>query len=151
MSTSDEPIELEPSQGKFKPEPDRRVRMDEPLPVRIVAVADVRLPATAGMEKQLEDFYVGLWQFARDAVFDGLAFHADNFRVVFEFREGLIVHEDMRPLCVEVLSLAEAQHKLTEREIEHLRQKALQPGSESILLQDPAGNWVELTERRTVG
>jgi len=49
-----------------------------------------------------------------------------------------------------VLSLAETEQKLIDREIEYTRQKSLQPGTESLLLLDPAGNWIVLSEVRAI-
>jgi hypothetical protein len=37
-----------------------------------------------------------------------------------------------------------------EAKIEYMRQKTLTPGQESLVLLDPAGNWVELVEYRAV-
>src|SRR4026208_1292462 len=42
-----------------------RARRPGPLPVKLLAVEDVRLPATAGLESQLDAFYVGLLGFER--------------------------------------------------------------------------------------
>jgi hypothetical protein len=53
-------------------------------------------------------------------------------------------------LGVEIPSLAEAERKLIEGRIEYIRQKGLVPGHDNILLQDPAGNWLELTEARLI-
>jgi hypothetical protein len=49
---------------------------------------------------------------------------------------------------VEVPSLAAAEARLVAAEIEYVRQKGVTPGQESLLLLDPAGNWVELLEMR---
>jgi hypothetical protein len=145
-------IELEAAEGEFRPEHDRRVRMEEPLPVRLVAVGDVRVPGRTGMEGELQRFYVGMWGFGPAMGGEGeVAFWAENFRLVLEMREGLIEREDLRPVGVEVRSLAEAEQKLIDAEMEYQRQRGVQVGSESILVQDPAGNWVELTERREIG
>lgn len=214
--TRDDPadaIELEPADGKSSPAaPDRRARVPEPLPVRLVAVADVRLPATAGLERQLDAFYVDLLGFAREggpprprrpaepplgmspeprrltpmppvalglknqdpsrgeaarptlgppaapptatatdeAGGAGPVYEAENFRLRFDVVEGLIVRETLRPLGIEVPSLADAEAKLVEAEVEHTRQRGLAPGQETIVLLDPAGNWVELVEMRLV-
>jgi hypothetical protein len=61
------PIELEPAGGSVETgDADPRPRMPEPLPVRLIAVANVRLQATAGLELQLDAFYVGVLGFERD-------------------------------------------------------------------------------------
>jgi hypothetical protein len=145
-----DPLELEQSAG-FAPVSDRRRRMDEPLPVRLVAVEDVHLPALAGIEVELDQFYVGLWEFERDDE-SGIVYRADNGRVWFDLVERQpIVRESMRAQGIEVMSLAEAEKKLIDLEYEYIRQRGLTPGQESLLLQDPAGNWVEIFELRLVG
>ncbi len=47
-------------------------------------------------------------------------------------------------------SLVEMELKLVEAQIVYDRQKGLMPGEESLVLADPAGNWVELVESRKV-
>src|SRR3954447_17074825 len=123
--------------------------MPEPLPVRIVAVEDVRLDAAAGLEERLHDFYVRLLEFER-AAGDELAYRAENFTVRFVVHETPPPRESLRPLGVIVLSLADAERKLLEREIEYTRQRGVTPGSESLLVLDPAGNWVEIQEDRRI-
>jgi hypothetical protein len=61
-----------------------------------------------------------------------------------------VIHESLRPLGVEIPSLADAEKKLIDTEIEYLRQRGLTPGEETLLVLDPAGNWIELVEHRTV-
>ena len=46
-------IELEQGGFEFKPNRDDRVRLEEPLPVKLAAVEDVRLPARALRLKSL--------------------------------------------------------------------------------------------------
>ena len=193
-----DPIELEATDDAaggagFRGAGDRRARMPEPLPVKVLAVEDVRLPATAGLESQLDDFYVGLLGFERvdvelprprlkvepmpgvreegrewptirrgrsglpPALFGGdrphtlgPVYRAENSRVHFDLVEGLVERESLRPLGVEVPSLAEAEGKLTAAETEYVRQRGVTPGQESLLLTDPAGNWIELVEMRAV-
>ena len=117
----DERIELEASVGgHFSATPDRRVRMDEPLPVRLVAVADVRALGRTGLEGDLHRFYVGMWGFEPVLAGEGgLGFRADNFRLILEMREGLIEREDLRPIGVEIRSLAEAEQKIIDAELEY--------------------------------
>lgn len=150
------PIEMEETEAgrPIESGADRRPRMPEPLPVRLVAIADVTLPAQAGHETALDRFYVEMLQFERGWAHEvhgrTLLYRAENFNLRFELREGLIERLDYRPVVIEVLSLAEAEQKLIEREIEYTRQKGLAPGEESLLLQDPAGNWIELVEAKPI-
>ena len=145
-------IELEPP-GSISAVPDavdRRPRMEDPLPVRLVAIGDVHLPARTGSEAELDRFYAQMLEFVRADVpgEEGLVvtYQSDNFRLRFRLSEGLIVHADYRPTQIQVESLANAERKLIEREIEYTRQKSVSVGYESLLLQDPAGNWVELVQ-----
>ncbi len=146
---SETPIELEEATG-IEPVTDKRPRMDEPLPVRLVAIEDIRLPALAGVEVELDRFYVGLLEFARDPDLRSLVYHADNFSIRFEVCELLPQRHEYRPAQIEVQSLLVAEHKLIDAKIEYVRQKTLVPGEESLVLLDPAGNWVELVELRAI-
>ena len=147
-------MELEEASIEFRPVVDRRLKMPEPLPVKLVAVNDVRLPASAGVEVELDRFYVGLLGFERhgDEGVDShrLIYHAENCDVVFEIREGLVRREDFRSVGVEVNSLIETDLKFIAAEVEYTRQRGLVPGQESLLVLDPAGNWVEIVEARLI-
>jgi len=66
---------------------DARPRMPEPLPVRLVCVEDAHLPAAAGLEKQLDAFYVDLLGFQRETGVDGLIYEAENLRLIFSLVE----------------------------------------------------------------
>jgi hypothetical protein len=143
-----EPLQLEEARYDVKPVADKRLRMPEPLPVRLVSVDHVRLPAAAGVEKKLDDLYVKLLEFER--VQGELSYRADNFNLRFELGEAPVVHESLRPQQIEVLSLLDTEKKFIEAELEYTRQRGLTRGEESILLLDPAGNWIEIVERRVV-
>ncbi|HEV8603966.1 MAG TPA: hypothetical protein VGQ99_01295 [Tepidisphaeraceae bacterium] len=149
MAMHEDSIELEEATG-LKPVADRRPRMAEPLPVRLVAIEDMTLPAIAGVEVELDRFYVGLLEFARDSDRE-LVYRADNFALRFVVQELLPERGVYRPAQIEVRSLLMAEHKLIEAKIEYVRQRTLTPGEESLVLLGPAGNWVELGESRAVG
>jgi hypothetical protein len=126
--------------------------MDEPPPVRLIAVDDVRLPTPADREPLLDAFYVGLWQFQRETSETGLIYRAENFRLRFEIiSTEPIVRETLRPQGIAVNSLVEAERKLIDLEIEYIQQLSLTPGQETLLLRDPAGNWIEISESRRLG
>ncbi len=146
----DEPLALDDPMGEFDPKVDQRPRMAEALPVRLVAIGDARLPAPPGAEVALDAFYVGLLGFERMPPLEELIYRADNYLLRFSIREPPVVHESLRALIVEVPSLAEAMQKLNAAELEYTRQKGLDPGTESIVLLDPAGNWIELVESRLI-
>ena len=143
-------MELDEPTTEFAIAQDRRPRVPEPLPVRLVAIADARLIAPAGIERQLDAFYVGLWGFSREAESHFPVYRADNFSLRFDVLEPPVARDDLRPLAIEVLSLAQAEHKLIDHEIEYVRQKGINVGEESLVLLDPAGNWVQITEVRSV-
>jgi hypothetical protein len=143
-----EPLELEVATHELKPVVDKRMRIPEPLPVRLVAVDHVRLPAPAGVEVKLDAFYAGLLEFER--IEGELAYRADNFILRFDVSEAPVPHESLRPQQIEVLSLADLEKKLIDLEIEYSRQRGLMPGDQTLLLLDPAGNWVEILEYRIV-
>jgi len=143
-------FELEEVSGEFTPQRDRRVRIPEPLPVKLVAVADVRLPAPVNVEAQLDAFYVKMWGFERVPGAAERTYRSENFLLSFEIVEGIVARESLRPLGVEVQSLSEAEKKIIDAEIEYTRQRGLTPGEMTLLLLDPAGNWVELVEYKPV-
>jgi hypothetical protein len=127
---------------------DRRPRIPEPLPVRLVAVEDVRLPAPRGIDDQLDALYVAILQFER--VPRGLSYRSDNFILRFVLADPPLVHSSLRPQGIEVLSLADVEHKLIDAEIEYVRQRGVTPGQQTLLLLDPAGNWIEIGEIRLI-
>ncbi len=110
-------LELEPATG-LTPRVDRRPRMDEPLPVKLVAVEDVRMPAPAGVEVQLDAFYVDLLGFERMPPETELNYRAENVALRFDMQERPVEHDNLRPQGIEIMSLAEAELKLIEGEYE---------------------------------
>ena len=145
-------MELEESSFNFKPVADQRPRVPEPLPVRLIAVADMRVESAAGLERQLDDFYVKLLGMERiPPIGDEIVYRAENFDLYVDVLEPPVMREDFRPVRIEVKSLAEMQLKFIEAEIEHTRRKGILPGDEALVVQDPAGNWVEVTASRTIG
>jgi len=135
-------IELEESSG-LVPTADTRPRMDEPPPVRLVAVEDVNRLTLPELEYSLEQFYCGLWEFVPE---QPLVYRAENFRLRFTVvaDQRPIERDAIRPQGIVVRSLRDAERKLAEAEIDYLRQRGLALGQHSLLCQDPAGNWVEL-------
>jgi len=145
-------LELDEPTISFKPVRDRRPHMPQPPPVWLVGIDDIHLPAAAGLEIQLDEFYVGLLRFEREGAADGhITYKAENFRLCFDVLEPPLTREDFRPIGIDIPSLALIEHQLIEREIEFQWQRGLSLGRDTLLLQDPAGNWIALTERRAVG
>jgi hypothetical protein len=134
----------------FKPEVDRRLPVPEPLPVRLIAVADMRIESAAGMERQLDGFYVELLGMLR-VPGEAIVYRAENFDLYVDVQEPPVAREDFRAVRAEVKSLASTEMKLIEAHMTYLRRKGLVPGDEALVLQDPAGNWIELTEARLIG
>lgn len=143
-------MELEPLDKPFIPATDRRPRMPEPPPVRLLTVDDAHLPAPAGAEVDLDAFYVGLFGFERDPKTEFPVYRADNFRVIFDVLEPPIRRDDFRPLRFEVPSLETTEQRLIDAEIEYAWERGLLPGRACLVLLDPAGNWVEVNEGRAI-
>jgi hypothetical protein len=145
-----ETMELEQASIDFSPQPDRRPKMPEPPPVQLVAVEDVTLDGVAGLEKDMDQFYIGLLRFERDATTDDLIYRAENFRLRFVIHELPQSRQDMRSIGITVPSFPDLIQRLNDLEIPFIRQKGLSPGEESLLLRDPAGNWLQLFEMKLV-
>jgi len=142
--------QLEPSANIALPPADRRRLIPEPLPVRLIAIEDVHLPAPAGKEVDLDAFYVGMWEFERDLNESGLVYRADNFRLRFDVIEPPVQRQALRAVQIEVRSLRHAEQKLVAAEIEYDRHKGLSAATDTLLLLDPAGNWVALSETKEI-
>lgn len=139
-------MELQEPITPFAPAKDLRPAMPEPPPVRLVAIEDVHAPAAAGLEKQLDAFYVDLLKFIREAPeSESIVYKGENRRICFEVCEPPIVRQDLRPIGIEVPSLLLLERELIERKIDYQWQKGLAPGQETLLLQDPAGNWLRIS------
>jgi hypothetical protein len=153
MNDRSQQIELDPPSEEFHVGEDRRPRLEEPPPVRLMSIEDCLLWAPAGLERQLDEFYVGLLKFEReenpgDDDLHQLVYRAENFRVRIQILEVPASREDFRPLTLVVDSLNDLARRLTEAEIEFQRQRGLIPGQDSLLLSDPAGNPVSIGEYR---
>jgi len=147
---ADDALELVEPTGDFKLRLDRRPRMEEPLPVKLVTVDDATLLTGAGLERDLDAFYVDLLGFVRTGSPHDLSYRADNFNLHFRVEEPPVRRDTLRALGVEVQSLATIEQRLIDEQIEYTWQKGLQPGHQSIAVLDPAGNWLELTESRAI-
>jgi hypothetical protein len=140
-------MELEESRIDFKPVHDPRPHMPEPPPVRLVAVDDVHVPVAAGVEPELDGFYVALLRFERDIADAGaVIYKAENQRLCFDVLQPPIDRDTVRPIGIEILDLAALQRIFAEREMEFIHQRGLLPGDENLLLRDPAGNWVQISQ-----
>jgi hypothetical protein len=129
---------------------DRRRYIPPPPPVSLVTVEDARLPASTGLERELDAFYVGLLEFEREAQQDELVYTAENFRLRFDFVEGQVIRDDLRMLGIIVKSLDDMQLKLRERELEFTLEHGLVAGERRILIVDPAGNWLRIIQSKPI-
>jgi hypothetical protein len=141
-------MELEPASNPFQPPVDQRPKIVEPPPVRLVTVADARLTAVAGLEAELDLFYVGLLKFERDLTEPGIVYRAENWRIQFDLIEQPRPREEYRNLGVIVPSLADLAGRFDDAEIPYVRQRGLIAGQESLLLADPGGNLLEISESK---
>lgn len=138
-------MELEEPAGEFKLEADKRPTMPQPPPVRVVAVEDVHLLAVAGLEPKLDAFYVGMLKFERDPAPEGqITYKAENVCLIFKIVEPPRGREDMRINAIEIPLLAIVRQQLIDEEVEFESQRGVISGQETILLKDPAGNWVQI-------
>src|SRR5437764_639505 len=108
--------------------------MPEPPPVRLVAIDDVHVPAAAGLEIQLDEFYVKLLRFEREGADRGdVIYKGESFRLYFDTLEPPFQRDDFRPIGIDVPALAVIEQQLIEREIEYERQKGLTIGQQTLL------------------
>lgn len=138
--------ELMSDEAVWKPPPDERPRMPEPPPVRLLTVQDASLSAAAGLERDIDAFYVELLKFERMEDDGPATYRAANFLLRFEVVEPPVIRDDLRVLGIEVDRLRDVERVLIERETPYVIQKGLTPGRRTLLLQDPAGNWIELSD-----
>lgn len=139
-------LDVEEANGEFNPVFDPRLRMAEPLPVALEAIADVHLPGSDAPAGEMDLLYVDILQFKRAVDRAELAYHANNFDLVFD--QPIQDRADCRPLRVIVQSLSATEAMLTEAKIPYTPTRSIAPGERSLLFKDPAGNWVELQEHR---
>jgi len=139
-------MKLAPVTTPFVPAEDRRPKIEEPPPVRLIAIEDCRLPAAAGLEPKLDQFYLGLLRFFRAEDPARAAYHAENHDLYFEITERPQPRTDARSLGIAVPSLAELTQRLSDAEIEYIRQRGLIPGLDTVFLYDPAGNPLEISQ-----
>jgi len=144
-------MDLEPAPLRpFSLAPDRRPLVPQPLPTRLVAVDDVHLPAAMQLSGNLDHFYETLLGFAREAHEAAIVYRAENFRLIFDVSSVPREREELRPLNIEVLSLRDTEQRLIDAEVAYERIRGLNAGADTLLVRDPAGNWVSISETREV-
>jgi hypothetical protein len=148
MADQSQQIELDVASTPFEPGEDRRPRVWVPPPVRLVAVEDCEIYSVAGLEIDLDQFYVDLLRFEREEGEHEIVYRAENFRLRVAVMERPMARENFRPLGVVIESINELLPRLNEAEIEFERLRGLTPGRDILLLNDPAGNPIEISESR---
>ncbi len=141
-------LELEQPSFEFVPQLDDRPKMAQPIPVEIEAVDDLHLPAHRGDARKMHLLYRDILEFVPLAGVAHLAYQADNFAIHFDI--GSSERPGYRAVRVIVRSLADVERHLAEAQFEYERQKGLAPGEETLVLQDPDGNWLEIREHREI-
>lgn len=148
MSEPAKKIPLESPAEASERRDDRRPKIEEPPPVRLMAIEDCQLWAAAGLERELDEFYVGLLNFERQPADNEIIYRAENLRVRVAVLECPLPREDYRPLALAVDSLGALVGRLNDAKIEFVRHYGLTPGQDNLLVSDPAGNPVEISETR---
>ncbi len=145
-------MELDEPTQPFLPVKDRRPHVPEKPLVRVVAIEDVHLSCTPGVEKEMNRLYVGLLKFERvtEQASAGIIYRAENVLLRFEVYEDLPVRDDLRPLLLEIPHLNEFVHSLDENAIVYEWQKGIIAGTDAVMLRDPSGNWLGVTLRAIV-
>jgi hypothetical protein len=121
-------------------------RLDDTRPARPavqpILGGDVPHVPVASADRPLPPLSVGAQR--------GPVYKAEKNRLCVEVREPPIAREDLRPVKLDVPSLAAITAELDRREFPYIRQRGLLPGDRAVLLQDAAGNWIEVTESRPI-
>ncbi len=144
-------MELEKPSIDFPRAPeDKRLKVPEPPPVRLIAVEDVTLEATADDAGKLDDFYIGLLKFERDTKADGIVYKAENVRLQFIIQPAPALRDDMRAIGVQIPSLADLELLLIDRQIAYAKERSLVLGHMTFLLRDPAGNWLRIGQVKRI-
>lgn len=141
-------MELEQPGFDFKPQHDARGRMEQPLPVELEAIANVRGPLPKCALAKMDELYVDILEFAPLGNAPA-AYRAENFTLSFDLPE--VDRASYRLIRVIVRSLVTVVKKLVEAQIEYSRQKGIMPGQDALVFEDPDGNWLEVRQRRTLG
>ncbi len=147
MSENSPEIPLEPAPVDFNPVVDPAKKLNEPIAVRLVSVADVTLLTLPGLHPAMDAFYGGLIGLQIES--PGQCYRADNFRLNLKAVAGPIIErDDYRPILIQIMSLSEMEKLLVAREISYERVRGLYAGLRTFRVNDPAGNIIELMEAR---
>jgi hypothetical protein len=153
-ASGDSGFALEPAPAAPKPirsNDDQRLTVPEPLPVRLNAIADVRLPCPPGVDAAMDALYVSLLKFERLRSDEfHLFYRADNHNLIFQVHNRPVGHDRLAPTMIEVDSLDPLQRHFVDTEFPFQWMRGLTPGGDYLLFQDPAGNWIGVSQRRIV-
>ena len=148
-------MELEESSNQ-PIEEDHRKAVKPPLPVFLIAIANATLVTAAGLEKMLDQFYVGMLEFDRDDTQEldtptgkrqfGIIYRAENFRLCFIVHEKVPEHTDMRMLGIIVKSIPVLEQKFRDAQIQYQTEHNANNGEIRLLVLDPARNWLRIEQ-----
>lgn len=151
---NNDPIELEPEGEKKTITPigsaaDGRLPSYQPPPVMLQAVADVALPLDGHGDKRLDDFYVELLRFEKiDAPLR--TYRAEKHHLVFHPAGEQIFRHDAAPVGLVTPFFWELRDGLKLRKMEYRYLQGIVAGDDSLLFQDPCGNWLSVTRWSSV-
>lgn len=146
------PIPLDDSPGQLIRAIDG-VMLEQPLPVRLIAVDDVTIPCPAGVDHLLDAFYVELLGMKRvtnagPSLALVIEFRADNVSLRLAVEDRPVEHDALRPMMVEVDDRGRLIKEVIDRRMPFEMIKSLIAGEDHLLLIDPAGNYVGVLQHR---
>jgi hypothetical protein len=155
-------MQVEDHAQPFQPVNDTRLRMYEPPVVRLISIDDVTLHATPATAPLLDFFYIQLLGFERHAddlnhtennpknPVTQIIYRAEKNSVIFDIVNVVLPRDDYRPVQVATPLFDLFVRQITELEMPFEWQKGVAPGLETVLLKDPAGNWMLVEPIRAI-
>ncbi len=129
---------------------DTRPTLPEPPPVMLVSVGDVSLDAAAGLEVELDRFYVGILAFERVPDEPRPHYQAEKYQLQFRVVEVPEPRDDRRPIGIMSPRFDAILDLLNDRQVPYERVLGLVAGEDGVLLRDPAGNWLAIGDLKTL-
>ena len=128
---------------------DERPRLPEPPPVALVAVQDVHLPMVAGLERKLDEFYrdlIGFERVDRQAdMGEGPVYRSANHDLLFQVVEVPDEGRGARPIGILTPRYRDIVQRFVDTNVDFEIVRGVTAGTEELLIQDPAGNWIALS------
>jgi hypothetical protein len=152
MPVDDDPVELSSTAPAATlkalseaAEADDRPMLDEPPPVKVLAVRDVELQAADDELPAVAAFYAGLLGLKP---LDARTFGSATVDLRLVPPEG--ERDSLKPLGLQAQHYKQIVERLQMDEVDFEIVRGLVAGGDTILLRDPAGNWVGIGEWREV-